>query len=70
MDPEQQVASREGVAILRVWCEEGSTEVRARLTVVDDVTAGTGVARQCTGVGIVSVVSELRAWLERWSGLA
>lgn len=70
MDPEQQAASREGVAIVRIWREDGTTEVRARLTVVDDVAAGAASAREWTGVGIASVASELRTWLERWSGLA
>jgi hypothetical protein len=70
MDPEQQGASLEGVAILRVWREEGTREVRARLTAVDDVTAGAPTAREWTGTGIVSAMTELRAWLERWSGLA
>ncbi|HET8951888.1 MAG TPA: hypothetical protein VFN44_15310 [Solirubrobacteraceae bacterium] len=70
MDPEQQAASVEGVAILRVWREEGTREVRARLTAVDDVTTGAATAREWTGAGIASVMTELRTWLERWSGVA
>lgn len=70
MDPEQQTASVEGVAILRVWREEGTRELRARLTAVDDVTAGAATTREWTGVGIVSAMTELRAWLEQWSRLA
>jgi len=66
MDSTQPVAPREGLAILRVWREEATAELRARVTTVDDVVAGSAGAREWTGLGTEAALGELRAWLERW----
>jgi hypothetical protein len=70
MDPDEPTTACEGLAILRVWREDETTDVRARLTTVDDVVPGEATAREWTGVGILAVTGEIRAWLERWSGSA
>ena len=68
METHEPTTAREGLAILRVWREDETTEVRARLTTVDDVAPGQAPALEWTGAGILAVTGELRAWLARWSG--
>lgn len=70
MDPHEPTTAREGLAILRVWREDETTEVRARLTTLDDVALGQATALEWTGAGILAVTGEVRAWLVRWSGPA
>jgi hypothetical protein len=55
-----------GLAILRVWVEDGSPEVRARLTTVDDVSNRGRRAVRWTGAGSEEIVAEVRSWLGEW----
>jgi hypothetical protein len=59
-----------GLAILRVWVEDGSRDVRARLTTVDDVSNRGRRAVRWTGTGTEHIVEELRSWLGEWEQTA
>lgn len=63
----QEVSSRHaGLAVLRVWVEEGSPEVRARLTTVNDVFSGGRKTVRWTGAGTKQILLEVGSWLEEW----
>ena len=62
---EEASPARAGLAIVRVWVEVGSRQVRARLTTIDDVAEGPGTVRW-TGVGTDAVVANVRVWLDEW----
>ncbi len=62
---EESSPARAGVAILRVWVEDGSRQVRARLTTVDDLAEGRSTVRW-TGAGADAIVANVRAWLDEW----
>jgi hypothetical protein len=63
----QEVSPRHaGLAVLRVWVEDGSPEVRARLTTVDDVSIGARKTVRWTGAGSQQILLEVRSWLEEW----
>jgi hypothetical protein len=55
-----------GLALLRVWVEEGSPEPRARLTTVDDVGTSSRRTVRWTGAGTEQIVAAVRSWLEEW----
>jgi hypothetical protein len=55
-----------GLAILRVWVEDGTRELRARLTTVDDVGAAAPSRVRWTGAGTETIVQEVRRWFEEW----
>jgi hypothetical protein len=55
-----------GLALLRVWVEQDSPEVRARLTTVDDVSHTRRKTVRWTGAGTEQIVAALRSWLEEW----
>ena len=63
----EEVRSRgAGLALLRVWVEDGSSEVRARLTTLDDVTNRRRRTVHWTGAGTEQIVAAVRSWLEEW----
>ena len=63
----EPTTARAGVAVLRVWREDGSPQVRARLTTVDDVREpGPGTVRWA-GAGTDAVVEQVRSWLDEWA---
>jgi hypothetical protein len=53
-----------GLALLRVWVEDGSPEVRARLTTLNDASNRRTV--RWTGAGTEQIVAAVRSWLEEW----
>jgi hypothetical protein len=55
-----------GLALLRVWVEDGSPEVRARLTTLDDVSNRRRRTVRWTGAGTAQIVAEVQSWLEEW----
>jgi hypothetical protein len=55
-----------GLALLRIWVEHGSPEVRARLTTLDDVGNRRRRTVRWTGAGTEQVVGAVRSWLEEW----
>jgi hypothetical protein len=59
-----------GLAILRVWVEDGSPDVRARLTTVDDVSNRRRRTIRWTGSGTEHIVEEVRSWLGEWERTA
>lgn len=63
---EELSPGRAGLAILRIWVEDESRQVRARLTTVDDVAAAAPSRTRWTGAGTDAVVQEVRSWLEDW----
>jgi hypothetical protein len=55
-----------GLALLRVWVEDESPEVRARLTTLDDVSNKRRRTVRWTGAGTAQIVAEVQSWLEEW----
>ena len=53
--------------VLRVWVEpERAPAVRARITAVDDITAGGARIIELTAAEPRAIAAEIERWLERW----
>ena len=65
MDPEPTQAAASALAIVRVWREPGATQVRARITFVDDPESAAPATREWTGEGAAAVRDAVAAWLEQ-----
>jgi hypothetical protein len=57
-------APRTGVLILRLWAEPGTSEMRARITAVDDIVSGVEV--QYTASDLAEVHATVRRFVERF----
>jgi hypothetical protein len=57
-------APRTGVLILRLWVEPGTTEMRARITEVDDIASGVEVQHTASDLG--EVCATARRFVERF----
>lgn len=64
MEPPQ----RTGVCMIRVWVEDEAPDVRARLIMTLDVTAGE--ERTATAAGADAICAAVRDWLARFEAQA
>lgn len=67
---EEPTTARTGLAILRVWLEEGSSEPKVRLMTIDDVSTGASGAVEWPGASRDTASQQLRSWLQSWAGTA